>query len=67
MIILNKDVITRVTTNVFKVNIFPSEKNLKEETESVIRKDFPNIYESMDSQYYSNFFKKIKTKVRIIY
>ncbi|RHZ84022.1 hypothetical protein Glove_86g201 [Diversispora epigaea] len=63
MIILNKDVITRVTTNVFKVNIFPSEKNLKEETERVIRKSFPDIYESMDSRHHSSFFKKIKTKL----
>ncbi|RHZ83167.1 hypothetical protein Glove_99g173 [Diversispora epigaea] len=59
----SKDVITRVTTNVFKVNIFPSEKNLKEETESVIRKSFPDIYESMDSRHHSSFFKKIKTKL----
>ncbi|RHZ87703.1 hypothetical protein Glove_31g2 [Diversispora epigaea] len=48
----SKNVITRVTTNVFKVNIFPPEKNLKEETESVIRKSFPDIYESMDSRLY---------------
>ncbi|RHZ51353.1 hypothetical protein Glove_480g15 [Diversispora epigaea] len=59
----SKDVITRVTTNVFKVNIFPSEKNLKEETENVIRKSFPDIYESMDSRHHSSFFKKIKTKL----
>ncbi|RHZ89911.1 hypothetical protein Glove_9g16 [Diversispora epigaea] len=59
----SKDVITRVTTNVFKVNIFPSEKNLKEETKSVIRKSFPDIYESMNSQHHSSFFKKIKTKL----
>ncbi|RHZ88916.1 hypothetical protein Glove_20g8 [Diversispora epigaea] len=59
----SKDVITRVTTNVFKVNIFPSEKNLKEETKSVIRKSFPDIYESMDSRHHSSFFKKIKTKL----
>ncbi|RHZ80361.1 hypothetical protein Glove_137g109 [Diversispora epigaea] len=59
----SKDVITRVTTNVFKINIFPSEKNLKEETESVIRKSFPDIYESMDSWHHSSFFKKIKTKL----
>ncbi|RHZ70687.1 hypothetical protein Glove_268g2 [Diversispora epigaea] len=59
----SKDVITRVTTNIFKVNIFPSEKNLKEETESVIRKSFPDIYESMDSRHHSSFFKKIKTKL----
>ncbi|RHZ58486.1 hypothetical protein Glove_373g4 [Diversispora epigaea] len=59
----SKDVITRVTTNVFKVNIFPSEKNLKEETESVIRKSFSDIYESMDSQHHLSFFKKIKTKL----
>ncbi|RHZ53323.1 hypothetical protein Glove_443g32 [Diversispora epigaea] len=59
----SKDVITRVTTNVFKVNIFPSKKNLKEETESVIRKNFPDIYELMDSQYYLSLFKKIKTKL----
>ncbi|RHZ52391.1 hypothetical protein Glove_461g17 [Diversispora epigaea] len=59
----SKDIITQVTTNVFKVNIFPSEKNLKEETESVIRKSFPNIYESMDSRHHSSFFKKIKTKL----
>ncbi|RHZ46907.1 hypothetical protein Glove_604g1 [Diversispora epigaea] len=59
----SKDVITRVTTNVFKVNIFPSEKNLKEETERVIRKSFPDIYESMDSRHHSSFFKKIKTKL----
>ncbi|RHZ83097.1 hypothetical protein Glove_99g5 [Diversispora epigaea] len=59
----SKDVITRVITNVFKVNIFPSEKNLKEETESVIRKSFPDIYESMDLRHHSSFFKKIKTKL----
>ncbi|RHZ80936.1 hypothetical protein Glove_130g66 [Diversispora epigaea] len=59
----SKDVITRVTTNVFKVNIFSSEKNLKEETESVIRKSFLNIYELMDSRHHSSFFKKIKTKL----
>ncbi|RHZ72443.1 hypothetical protein Glove_242g52 [Diversispora epigaea] len=59
----SKDVITRVTTNVFKVNIFPSEKNLKEETERVIRKSFLDIYESMDSRHHSSFFKKIKTKL----
>ncbi|RHZ53325.1 hypothetical protein Glove_443g81 [Diversispora epigaea] len=45
------------------INIFPSEKNLKEETESVIRKSFPDIYESMDSRHHSSFFKKIKTKL----
>ncbi|RHZ52246.1 hypothetical protein Glove_463g31 [Diversispora epigaea] len=59
----SKDVITRVTTNVFKVNIFPSEKNLKEKTESVIRKSFLDIYELMDSRHHSSFFKKIKTKL----
>ncbi|RHZ52300.1 hypothetical protein Glove_462g24 [Diversispora epigaea] len=59
----SKDIITRVTTNVFKVNIFLSEKNLKEETESVIRKSFPDIYELMDSRHHSRFFKKIKTKL----
>ncbi|RHZ89285.1 hypothetical protein Glove_16g82 [Diversispora epigaea] len=59
----SKDVITRVTTNVFKVNIFLSEKNLKEETERVIRKNFLDIYESMDSRHHSSFFKKIKTKL----
>ncbi|RHZ81253.1 hypothetical protein Glove_122g61 [Diversispora epigaea] len=59
----SKDVITQVTTNVFKINIFPSEKNLKEETESVIRKSFLDIYESMDLRHHSSFFKKIKTKL----
>ncbi|RHZ82940.1 hypothetical protein Glove_102g66 [Diversispora epigaea] len=40
-----------------------SKKNLKEETESVIRKSFLDIYESMNSRHHSSFFKKIKTKL----
>ncbi|RHZ74128.1 hypothetical protein Glove_227g91 [Diversispora epigaea] len=58
----SKDVITQVIMNIFKVNIFPSEKNLKE-TKSIIKKSFPDIYKLMDLQYYSNLFKKIKTKL----
>jgi hypothetical protein len=67
IILTNKDVINRVTSNIFKVNIFPSEKDLINETEFVIRKNFPDIYESMDSRHHSNLFKSIKTKVRTIY
>ncbi|RHZ66804.1 hypothetical protein Glove_305g9 [Diversispora epigaea] len=40
-----------------------SKKNLKEETESVIKKNFLDIYESMNSRHHSSFFKKIKTKL----
>ncbi|RHZ67218.1 hypothetical protein Glove_302g4 [Diversispora epigaea] len=57
------DVITQVTTNVFKVNIFPSEKNLKKETESIISKSFPDIYKSINSRHHLSLFKKIKTKL----
>ena len=67
IILTNKGVIKRVTTNIFKVNIFPSEKDLTAETENVIRKNFPDIYESMDTRHHSNFFKRIQSKVRTIY
>ncbi|RHZ76422.1 hypothetical protein Glove_197g92 [Diversispora epigaea] len=59
----SKNIIIQVTTNVFKVNIFPSKKNLKKKTENVIRKSFPDIYESMNLQHHSSLFKKIKTKL----
>ncbi|RHZ50852.1 hypothetical protein Glove_490g60 [Diversispora epigaea] len=42
-----------------------SKKNLKEEIESVIGKSLPDIYESMNLQYHSSLFKKIKTKLVI--
>jgi len=66
IILTNKDVINRVAKNIFKANIFPSEKDLINETESVIRRSFPDIYESMDTRHHSNFFRKIKAKVRTI-
>ncbi|RHZ76017.1 hypothetical protein Glove_208g229 [Diversispora epigaea] len=58
----SKDVINRVTKNIFKANIFPSMKDLVDETEYVIRKNFPDISESMDSRHHSNLFKRIKAK-----
>ncbi|RHZ65462.1 hypothetical protein Glove_315g42 [Diversispora epigaea] len=60
----SKDVINRVAKNIFKANIFPSTKNLVYETEHVIRKNFPDISESMDSRHHSKLFKsKIKSAI----
>ncbi|RHZ76223.1 hypothetical protein Glove_200g13 [Diversispora epigaea] len=58
----SKDVINRVAKNIFKANIVPSTKDLVDETEHVIRKNFPNISESMDSRHHLNLFKRIKAK-----
>ncbi|RHZ81366.1 hypothetical protein Glove_121g18 [Diversispora epigaea] len=59
----SKDVINRVVKNIFKANIFPSTKDLVDETEHVIRKNFPDIFESMDSRHHSKLFKRIKAKL----
>ncbi|RHZ78525.1 hypothetical protein Glove_162g89 [Diversispora epigaea] len=59
----SKDVINRVAKNIFKANIFPSTKDLVDETEHVIRKNFPDISESMDSRHHSKLFKRIKAKL----
>ncbi|RHZ78360.1 hypothetical protein Glove_165g106 [Diversispora epigaea] len=59
----SKDVINRVVKNIFKANIFPSTKDLIDETEHVIRKNFPDISESMDSRHHSKLFKRIKAKL----
>ncbi|RHZ70966.1 hypothetical protein Glove_264g58 [Diversispora epigaea] len=59
----SKDVINRVAKNIFKANIFPSTKDLVDETEHIIRKNFPDISESMDSRHHSNLFKRIKAKL----
>ncbi|RHZ61875.1 hypothetical protein Glove_345g102 [Diversispora epigaea] len=59
----SKDVINRVAKNIFKANIFPSTKDLVDETEHVIRKNFSDISESMDSQHHSKLFKRIKAKL----
>jgi hypothetical protein len=67
IILTNKDVINRVAKNIFKANIFPSTKDLVDETEHVVRKNFPDISESMDSRHHANLFKRIKAKVRNIY
>ncbi|RHZ82873.1 hypothetical protein Glove_103g81 [Diversispora epigaea] len=63
IILTNKDVINRVAKNIFKANIFPSTKDLVDETEHVIRKNFPDISESMDSRHHSKLFKRIKAKL----
>ncbi|RHZ83446.1 hypothetical protein Glove_92g82 [Diversispora epigaea] len=55
----SKDVINRVA----KANIFPSIKDLVDETEHVIRKNFPDISESINSRHHSNLFKRIKAKL----
>ncbi|RHZ60526.1 hypothetical protein Glove_352g7 [Diversispora epigaea] len=59
----SKDVINRVAKNIFKANIFPSTKDLVDETEHVIRKNFSDISESMDSRHHSKLFKRIKAKL----
>ncbi|RHZ68218.1 hypothetical protein Glove_296g16 [Diversispora epigaea] len=59
----SKDVINRVAKNIFKANIFPSTKDLIDETEHVIRKNFPDISELMDSRHHSKLFKRIKAKL----
>ncbi|RHZ87028.1 hypothetical protein Glove_41g65 [Diversispora epigaea] len=59
----SKDVINLVAKNIFKANIFSSTKDLVDETEHVIRKNFLNISESMDSRHHSNLFKRIKAKL----
>ncbi|RHZ80980.1 hypothetical protein Glove_130g76 [Diversispora epigaea] len=58
----SKDVINRVAKNIFKANIFPSTKDLVDETEHVIRKNFPDISESMNLRHHSKLFKRIKAK-----
>ncbi|RHZ73780.1 hypothetical protein Glove_229g33 [Diversispora epigaea] len=59
----SKDVINRVAKNIFKANIFPSMKDLVDETEHVIRKNFLDISELMNSRHHSNLFKRIKAKL----
>ncbi|RHZ73779.1 hypothetical protein Glove_229g143 [Diversispora epigaea] len=59
----SKDVINRVAKNIFKANIFPSTKDLIDETEHVIRKNFPDISELMDSRHHSKLFTRIKAKL----
>ncbi|RHZ76227.1 hypothetical protein Glove_199g93 [Diversispora epigaea] len=59
----SKDVINRVAKNIFKANIFPSTKDLVDKTEHVIRKNFPDISESMDSRHHLKLFKRIKAKL----
>ncbi|RHZ81901.1 hypothetical protein Glove_117g510 [Diversispora epigaea] len=59
----SKDVINRVAKNIFKANIFPSTKDLVDETEHVIRKNFLDISESMDLRHHSKLFKRIKAKL----
>ncbi|RHZ76248.1 hypothetical protein Glove_199g64 [Diversispora epigaea] len=51
------------TTRTETTNIFPSTKDLVDETEHVIRKNFPDISESMDSRHHSKLFKRIKAKL----
>ncbi|RHZ84387.1 hypothetical protein Glove_82g42 [Diversispora epigaea] len=59
----SKDVINRVAKNIFKANIFPFTKDLVDETEHVIQKNFLDISESMDLRHHSKLFKRIKAKL----